>query len=89
MKEKLSQGVTLVVDRYAFSGVAFTSAKKVSAAWPQDARHVDGSCPGSRHHMLAHLKALLEFVILPAMVSNLVVIDRKNTLVWLQLLFRA
>ncbi|KAM4863839.1 thymidylate kinase-like [Urocitellus parryii] len=28
MKEKLSQGVTLVVDRYAFSGVAFTSAKK-------------------------------------------------------------
>ncbi|KAM9693418.1 thymidylate kinase isoform 1-T1 [Dama dama] len=28
MKEKLSQGVTLVVDRYAFSGVAFTSAKE-------------------------------------------------------------
>ncbi|NWX14763.1 KTHY kinase, partial [Aegotheles bennettii] len=30
MKEKLHQGVTLVVDRYAFSGVAFTSAKEVS-----------------------------------------------------------
>lgn len=30
MKEKLRQGVTLVVDRYAFSGVAFTSAKEVS-----------------------------------------------------------
>ncbi|XP_057407644.1 thymidylate kinase isoform X3 [Balaenoptera acutorostrata] len=28
IKEKLSQGVTLVVDRYAFSGVAFTSAKE-------------------------------------------------------------
>uniref|UniRef100_A0A8B9DR49 dTMP kinase n=1 Tax=Anser cygnoides TaxID=8845 RepID=A0A8B9DR49_ANSCY len=28
MKEKLRQGVTLVVDRYAFSGVAFTSAKE-------------------------------------------------------------
>ncbi|XP_047403141.1 thymidylate kinase isoform X1 [Sciurus carolinensis] len=28
MKEKLGQGITLVVDRYAFSGVAFTSAKK-------------------------------------------------------------
>ncbi|NXX75001.1 KTHY kinase, partial [Urocolius indicus] len=28
MKEKLHQGVTLVVDRYAFSGVAFTSAKE-------------------------------------------------------------
>uniref|UniRef100_A0A8C2QRV1 Thymidylate kinase n=2 Tax=Capra hircus TaxID=9925 RepID=A0A8C2QRV1_CAPHI len=28
MKEKLSQGITLVVDRYAFSGVAFTSAKE-------------------------------------------------------------
>ncbi|XP_024420047.1 thymidylate kinase [Desmodus rotundus] len=28
MKEKLSQGVTLIVDRYAFSGVAFTSAKE-------------------------------------------------------------
>ncbi|KAM4693495.1 thymidylate kinase [Discoglossus pictus] len=27
MKEKLRSGVTLVVDRYAFSGVAFTSAK--------------------------------------------------------------
>uniref|UniRef100_A0A8C6RUI4 dTMP kinase n=1 Tax=Nannospalax galili TaxID=1026970 RepID=A0A8C6RUI4_NANGA len=28
IKAKLSQGVTLVVDRYAFSGVAFTSAKE-------------------------------------------------------------
>ncbi|XP_055799906.1 thymidylate kinase [Salvelinus fontinalis] len=27
MKEKLEQGISLVVDRYAFSGVAFTSAK--------------------------------------------------------------
>lgn len=30
MKEKLHQGITLVVDRYAFSGVAFTSAKEVN-----------------------------------------------------------
>ncbi|XP_032617071.2 thymidylate kinase isoform X2 [Hylobates moloch] len=29
IKEKLSQGVTLVVDRYAFSGVAFTGAKEL------------------------------------------------------------
>ncbi|XP_030352006.2 thymidylate kinase [Strigops habroptila] len=28
MKEKLHKGITLVVDRYAFSGVAFTSAKE-------------------------------------------------------------
>ncbi|XP_032336681.1 thymidylate kinase isoform X2 [Camelus ferus] len=28
IKEKLGQGITLVVDRYAFSGVAFTSAKE-------------------------------------------------------------
>ncbi|NXA42685.1 KTHY kinase, partial [Eudromia elegans] len=28
IKEKLHQGITLVVDRYAFSGVAFTSAKQ-------------------------------------------------------------
>lgn len=35
IKEKLGQGVTLVVDRYAFSGVAFTSAKEVRAAWPR------------------------------------------------------
>ncbi|XP_028925384.1 thymidylate kinase isoform X1 [Ornithorhynchus anatinus] len=28
MKEKLNQGITLIVDRYAFSGVAFTSAKE-------------------------------------------------------------
>ncbi|XP_067897867.1 thymidylate kinase [Heterodontus francisci] len=27
IREKLQQGVTLIVDRYAFSGVAFTSAK--------------------------------------------------------------
>lgn len=27
MKKKLEQGTTLIVDRYAFSGVAFTSAK--------------------------------------------------------------
>lgn len=30
MKKKLEQGITLVVDRYSFSGVAFTSAKPVS-----------------------------------------------------------
>lgn len=30
MKKKLEQGTTLVVDRYSFSGVAFTSAKSVS-----------------------------------------------------------
>ncbi|KAF7243207.1 Thymidylate kinase [Varanus komodoensis] len=28
IKEKLNQGITLIVDRYAFSGVAFTSAKE-------------------------------------------------------------
>ncbi|XP_053453240.1 thymidylate kinase isoform X2 [Nycticebus coucang] len=32
IKEKLSQGVTLIVDRYAFSGVAFTSAKELQLA---------------------------------------------------------
>nr|XP_030706161.1 thymidylate kinase isoform X4 [Globicephala melas] len=32
IKEKLSQGITLVVDRYAFSGVAFTSAKELQLA---------------------------------------------------------
>nr|XP_054333366.1 thymidylate kinase isoform X2 [Pongo pygmaeus] len=32
IKEKLSQGVTLVVDRYAFSGVAFTGAKELQLA---------------------------------------------------------
>ena len=46
MKEKLSQGVTLVVDRYAFSGVAFTSAKEVSATWPAHClRRVDSAVP--------------------------------------------
>ncbi|XP_026863569.2 thymidylate kinase isoform X2 [Electrophorus electricus] len=34
IKQKLDQGITLVVDRYAFSGVAFTSAKPgFSLAW--------------------------------------------------------
>ncbi|XP_010375289.1 thymidylate kinase isoform X4 [Rhinopithecus roxellana] len=32
IKEKLSQGVTLIVDRYAFSGVAFTGAKELQLA---------------------------------------------------------
>lgn len=30
MKRLLMSGVSLVVDRYAFSGVAFTAAKQVS-----------------------------------------------------------
>lgn len=30
IRQKLEQGISLVVDRYAFSGVAFTSAKPVS-----------------------------------------------------------
>lgn len=29
MKKLLEEGVTLLVDRYAFSGVAFTAAKRV------------------------------------------------------------
>ena len=33
MKEKLEGGVTIVVDRYAFSGVAFTSAKGLDFEW--------------------------------------------------------
>lgn len=32
MKQKLEEGIHLVVDRYAFSGVAFTSAKPVSGS---------------------------------------------------------
>ncbi|XP_023498572.1 thymidylate kinase isoform X1 [Equus przewalskii] len=56
IKEKLSQGVTLIVDRYAFSGVAYTSAKaefssvyqqrkcKPSALSPASAPSVSGTC---------------------------------------------
>jgi dTMP kinase len=33
MKQKLRDGVTLVVDRYAFSGAAFTAAKGVDMEW--------------------------------------------------------
>eukprot|EP00124_Ichthyophonus_hoferi_P003263 Ihof_evm1s274 gene=Ihof_evmTU1s274 len=33
MKKLLSQGITLVVDRYAFSGVAFTAAKGLDVNW--------------------------------------------------------
>ncbi|XP_010599001.1 thymidylate kinase isoform X2 [Loxodonta africana] len=35
IRNKLDQGVTLIVDRYAFSGVAFTAAKEVVAAGPR------------------------------------------------------
>ncbi|XP_066182211.1 thymidylate kinase isoform X4 [Sylvia atricapilla] len=38
MKEKLHQGITVVVDRYAFSGVAFTSAKGLVTCRPQPCR---------------------------------------------------
>ncbi|KAI8056325.1 thymidylate kinase-like protein [Gilbertella persicaria] len=38
LQEKLNQGTTLVVDRYAFSGVAFSSAKGLDLAW---CRHPD------------------------------------------------
>lgn len=41
MKQKLEQGINLVVDRYAFSGVAFTSAKPVSATVaPIQGKHI-------------------------------------------------
>eukprot|EP00043_Microstomoeca_roanoka_P010685 m.101332 g.101332 ORF g.101332 m.101332 type:complete len:214 (-) comp14972_c2_seq1:470-1111(-) len=33
IKRDLQQGITLVVDRYAFSGVAFTSAKGLDLEW--------------------------------------------------------
>jgi dTMP kinase len=33
LSEKLKQGKTLVVDRYAFSGVAFSSAKGLDLEW--------------------------------------------------------
>ncbi|ORX49805.1 thymidylate kinase [Hesseltinella vesiculosa] len=33
LKEKLSQGKTLIVDRYAFSGVAFSAAKGLDFEW--------------------------------------------------------
>eukprot|EP00658_Telonema_sp_P-2_P077346 TRINITY_DN6969_c0_g2_i5.p1 TRINITY_DN6969_c0_g2~~TRINITY_DN6969_c0_g2_i5.p1 ORF type:complete len:163 (-),score=58.94 TRINITY_DN6969_c0_g2_i5:84-572(-) len=33
MKRKMSQGINLVVDRYAFSGVAFTAAKGLDREW--------------------------------------------------------
>ena len=33
MKEKLDSGITLIVDRYAYSGVAFTAAKGLDMDW--------------------------------------------------------
>eukprot|EP01028_Stygiella_incarcerata_P005986 TRINITY_DN24698_c0_g1_i1.p1 TRINITY_DN24698_c0_g1~~TRINITY_DN24698_c0_g1_i1.p1 ORF type:complete len:234 (-),score=57.25 TRINITY_DN24698_c0_g1_i1:194-862(-) len=33
MLEKLSQGTTLILDRYSFSGVAFTAAKGIDKNW--------------------------------------------------------
>ncbi|XP_062951869.1 thymidylate kinase [Cynocephalus volans] len=54
MKEKLSQGVTLVVDRYAFSGVAFTSAKEnFSLEW---CKQPDVGLPKPDLVLFLHLK---------------------------------
>lgn len=47
IKAKLNQGVTLVLDRYAFSGVAFTSAKEVSTV--ESCFSVPGVGPRSVH----------------------------------------
>ncbi len=33
MEEKLNEGISLVVDRYAYSGVAYSSAKGLSLDW--------------------------------------------------------
>jgi dTMP kinase len=33
MRDELEQGTTLVVDRYAYSGVAFTAAKGIDVTW--------------------------------------------------------
>lgn len=33
IEEKLKKGITLVIDRYAFSGVAFSTAKGLDFAW--------------------------------------------------------
>lgn len=72
MKEKLSQGVTLIVDRYAFSGVAFTSAKEVSAAQPGGTppavtvESAVGACELGRHTVsptvLMFIRGTLAFV---------------------------
>ena len=32
MEAALAEGITLVVDRYSYSGVAFTAAKKITSA---------------------------------------------------------
>lgn len=55
MKEKLHQGITLVVDRYAFSGVAFTSAKEVSETY-------SSPCP-SLFGEAAPVRGLIEMVV--------------------------
>lgn len=47
IKKKLEQGTTLVVDRYAFSGVAFTSAKPVSLC---------STIQNQYHHMIWHVQ---------------------------------
>ncbi|XP_010223033.1 PREDICTED: thymidylate kinase [Tinamus guttatus] len=55
MKEKLHQGITLVVDRYAFSGVAFTSAKQLS---PEEAA-VRGNFGNERYENSSFQKEVL------------------------------
>lgn len=48
MEAKLRAGTTLVVDRYSYSGVAFSAAKGLDLNW----------CKVSRHLYPAHLKKL-------------------------------
>ena len=45
IREQLSKGVSLVVDRYAYSGVAFTAAKRVSEAAMEPAISIGDHLP--------------------------------------------
>eukprot|EP00062_Callorhinchus_milii_P000459 gi/632934482/ref/XP_007884875.1/ PREDICTED: thymidylate kinase isoform X1 [Callorhinchus milii] len=58
IKEKLQQGITLIVDRYAFSGVAFTSAKPVSTnIWSKGVEKGEGKW---LHNLIECLEWLIQ-----------------------------
>ncbi|KAM6326734.1 thymidylate kinase isoform 3-T3 [Podargus strigoides] len=72
MKEKLHQGITLVVDRYAFSGVAFTSAKELSKEDSSISSLHQGSLQRAlpQHHLCYSAPVVLHSELLPGLVQT-------------------
>ncbi|KAK4409986.1 Thymidylate kinase [Sesamum angolense] len=59
MESKLKSGTTLIIDRYSFSGVAFSSAKGLDVEWCKKAAE-RGGYGGERYEQLEFQKRVAQ-----------------------------